>query len=148
MDDDEKAPDEDNDYDSGAGPAEINPELDPRALPKSIGISFVIKDNVRPRISFCATWARYKKVGDYFQRAPFSYIDRSIEILTETSLSSPHDPGVKMYLRSVRVPQGLHVSLYLVNSTPIINEKYPNVEAALSFPLPSPLTISERVLIK
>lgn len=127
MDDDEKAPDEDDDYDSGVGPAEINPELDPRALPKSIGISFVVKDNVRPRISFCATWARYRKVGNYFQRVPFSYIDRSIDILTEMSRSSLDDSGVKLYLRSVRVPQGLHVSLYLVNATSIINKKYPDV---------------------
>jgi hypothetical protein len=40
MDDDEKSPDEDEDYDYGSGPEHITPELDPRALPKSVGLSF------------------------------------------------------------------------------------------------------------
>jgi hypothetical protein len=127
MDDEEKLPDEDEDYDYGAGPAEITPELDPRALPKSVGLSFVVNSEGETRISFCATWARYKRGTNYWQRVPFSFIQRDVTADRDASWKSDQDSGVTLHLRRIRIEHGIHVSLYLVNSTSPSGH-YPKVE--------------------
>lgn len=119
MEEDEKAPDDEEDSDTGAGPAEITPELDPRALPKSVGISFVVQARDRPEVSFCATWARYRRAGNSWQRVPHYFIQRGVNAATDTSWPSDQDPGVKFVMRAVPVENGIHVSIYLVNVSPV-----------------------------
>lgn len=128
MDDDEKSPDEDEDYDYGSGPAEITPELDPRALPKSVGLSFVIKSEEGARIAICATWARYRKEANCWQRIPYYLVERGVSVDSDASWSSGEDRGVRLHLRQTRVANGIHVSLYLVNVTSVSSPHRPKVE--------------------
>lgn len=127
MDENEKLPDEDEDYDYGTGPAEITPELDPRALPKSVGLSFVVNSGGKARFSFCVTWARYRREAGYWQRIPFFFIQRDVTPDSDMSWQSDQDSGVTLYLRQIRVGEGIHVSLYFVNSTSP-SSNYPKVE--------------------
>jgi len=127
MDDDEKSPDEEEDYDYGSGPEQITPELDPRALPKSLGLSFVITGN-NARIAFCATWARYRKQDNYWQRMPYSVIKHGISLGSDAEWSSDQDSGVMLHLRQIRVVHGIHISLYLVNTTPVSSPHRPKVD--------------------
>lgn len=128
MDDDEKFPDEDEDYDYGTGPAEITPELDPRALPKSVGLSFVVKSERKALISFCATWARYGKGGDQWQRFPYYFVQHAVPSDRDDSWRSDQDSGVTFYLRQVPVADGIHVSVYLVNAAPVSTPHRSRVE--------------------
>ena len=128
MDDDEKYPDEDEDYDYGSGPEQITPELDPRALPKSVGLSFVVRNGDNARIAFCATWARYRKQDNCWQRFPHFLVKRGIFLYKDAEWSSDQDCGVTFHLRQIRVAEGIHVSLYLVNATPVSSPHRPKVE--------------------
>ena len=93
--------------------------LDPRALPKLLGISFVVGGT--PVISFCATWARYTKIetkDENWKRVPQKKIVRDIDV------SKPHAPWfhdrARILMRTVPVDHGnYHVSIYLINETPI-----------------------------
>jgi Helicase conserved C-terminal domain len=104
-------------------PEEITPELDPRALPKSLGISFVVKGVESGKIGFCATWARYRKEGSCWKRHPYRHVEHDIATDRECEWKSKDDPHVTMELRSVTAPGGRHVSLYLVNCTSVSNPK-------------------------
>ena len=117
---------EDDDSSFGGEPQEITPGLDPRSLPKSIGISFILSERPNPRISVCITWARYRRDGNSWQRIPMYFIQHDIDILKDIpSWSPPSDPGVKIYLKKVSVKGAFHVSLYLVNITPVKDDKKP-----------------------
>ena len=93
MDDSEKIVDEEEDCNCESEPAQITPELDPRALPKSIGLSFVVNGRDQLRISFCATWARYKKGEKCWQRFPSYLIKKEVELIDET-WKAESDSGV------------------------------------------------------
>jgi hypothetical protein len=132
MDDSEKIIDEEEDCNCESEPAEITPELDPRALPKSIGLSFVLNGTDQLKISFCITWARYKKVEKAWQRCPDHIIKKNIEIKDEL-WKSETDSGVIIKLRQRKVLDGIHVSLFLVNVTPTSGQ-YPQVEELIFQP--------------
>jgi Helicase conserved C-terminal domain len=104
-------------------PEGITPELDPRALPKSLGISFVIREGGRAKIGFCATWARYRKDDDAWQRHPYRYVRHGVAADLDQAWKPKDDSNVEVFLQTVKVPAGIHVSLYLVNSTPVSNPK-------------------------
>ena len=54
----------------------FSPALDPRALPRSIGLSFTLEaEQGEPSIEICATWARYLQNADEdYERQPCSYL--------------------------------------------------------------------------
>ena len=54
--------------------------LHPLALPKSMGISFVISSESTPIIDFCVTWARYRKYGRMWKRHSCFLIQRGVDI--------------------------------------------------------------------
>jgi hypothetical protein len=117
---------DDDDSDIGTESKEITPGLDPRSLPKSLGISFILAYKFKPKISICATWARYRRDGNGWQRLPSYFIQHNVDVLGNTSSwSPPSDPGVKICITKVRVMGGLHVSLYLVNVTPVKDDRKP-----------------------
>ncbi|MBI3638722.1 MAG: helicase [Thaumarchaeota archaeon] len=96
---------------------EINPAIfDPRALPKSLGLSFVIKSEGTPIIDFCATWARYVKEADKkWHRKPNRFVKKDFDALKEKEVWRPAT-GIRIVLRSVKLKDHVwHVSIYLVN---------------------------------
>ena len=104
----------------------------PRALPKSIGLSFVLNGKEQLGISFCITWARYKKVEKAWQRYPNNLIKKDIQI-EDTTWKSESDSGVLIKLRKRKVPEGTHVSIFLVNVTPTSGQ-YPQVDELIFQP--------------
>ena len=90
------------------------PVLDPKALPKSMGISFVIETPDNPLINICVTWARYLKEDGKWQRYPKSYIIENCDVRSE--LSKEIDMGVLVRTKSIQIEnKKWHVSVYMVN---------------------------------
>ncbi len=108
----------DEDCDCSFGIRELSSSLDPRALPKSIGLSLVLKDENEP-FSFCATWARYTRKGLEWVRCPFYTIVDNVTPGSNKSWSPEEDRGVEIRLRSHRLDKGVYVSLYLINITDV-----------------------------
>lgn len=100
---------------------EIHPaNFDPRALPKSLGLSFVIKSEDIPKIDMCVTWARYVKSSKW-ERKP----ENSILYDIDASKQNVWRPGrgVRIVMNSICIEKNVwHVSIYLVNETKF--EKY------------------------
>ncbi len=128
-----QVPEDEEEDDFGSAPMEISPELDPRALPKSIGLSFVLNEQGNPSISICVTWARYRAEENCWRRYPFSHIKRGISLDHDTSWKPDEDPGLTLSLIRTRVESGIHASLYLVNST-ILTGNHPKVEELIFQP--------------
>lgn len=114
----------DDDSDEEAPVAAAAPVLDPKSLPRSMGISFIIraKDGGKPQIAFCATWARYKDEKDpqgkqVFRRVPNCYLTPEL-IPIIGSQSIPPIDKIQISLRSVpRSDNTYKVSIYIVNKT-------------------------------
>jgi len=119
---------EDDDVAEEMEPSELGLQLDPRALPKSIGISFVIDGKGAPFIGLCATWARYvRKADGGWKRRPYKFIRHNIDVRNDAELLTGE--GVRISLRTTKTIQGnYHVSIYLINETPLSNEQYPRTE--------------------
>lgn len=66
---------EDLDDRESVPPPLLSPALDPRALPRSMGVSFVVENPASdPEFEICLTWARYKKVDKQWTREPRSFV--------------------------------------------------------------------------
>ncbi|MEG4074408.1 DISARM system helicase DrmA [Microcoleus sp. Pol14C2] len=104
------------------------PVLDPKSLPRSMGISFIVRatDEHQPQIVFCATWARYKDEKDprgkqVFRRIPNCYLTPE-PIPVAEPLPIPEIDAVRISLRSVKRGENTYkVSIYLVNETCLID---------------------------
>ena len=69
--------------DSGAWTGASAPALDPKALPRSIGLTAVVESEQDPALRICVTFARYRQLDDRrWQREPHSFA---------TGLFSPQD---------------------------------------------------------
>jgi len=119
---------EDDDIAEEMEPAVLGFQLDPRALPKSIGISFVIDRNGSPFVGLCATWARYLKNGQTgWQRKPDKLIMHNIDVRENRDLLKSE--GIRISLRTTKTAQGnYYVSIYFVNETSLSNKQYPITE--------------------
>src|SRR5678815_520422 len=52
-------------------PSGLSPALDPKSLPRSAGLSFILEtEHENPEIELCATWARYYQQQSGWQRIP------------------------------------------------------------------------------
>jgi len=119
---------EDDDIEEETEFGEFGLQLDPRALGKSLGISFVLSGN-RPRmIGLCATWARYEeKSKKVWQRRPDKFISHKIEVSNDRELYN--DKETRITVRTRKTSQGdYHVSIFLVNETSLKDKKYPEIE--------------------
>lgn len=121
----ETSSEEDQDTQGYVGtPGVFSPALDPKALPRSIGISFTIAaSGGHPEADICATWARYYLTQNGWQREPASFLTGPIQ-MDEPTFSWNAEPGVRLHLRSRPVQGGWRVSAYLVNVTQASGE-YP-----------------------
>ncbi len=113
--------------------AEISPELDPRALPKSLGLSFILKSGNDPKIAFCATWARYKRDGTDWQRVPKFHVEHNVSVNNDASWRPHEDRDVTISLRRTELAGSVHVSIYLVNDTPVSDGQRKTEEEQLVF---------------
>ena len=111
-------PQEDQDSGSSAGTSGVfSPALDPKALPRSIGISYTLRATERmPVLEVCCTWARYHEHRDGWKRQPAAFLTGSIDASQDRTWTAAE--GVSLQLRSRAVPGGVwRVSLFLVNTT-------------------------------
>lgn len=109
-----------------SSPGVFSPALDPKALPRSIGISFTIAtEQDHPQIEICATWARYYQESNGWRRHPLSYLSGALAADQDYS-NLPAGHGVRMYLRSRPLSAGgWRISLFLVNVTEVAEGERP-----------------------
>lgn len=109
----------------------LQPALDPKALPHSIGLSFLIKGRTgAPAIRLCVTWARYfpqdESERSVWRRYPRFWISPAITIASGaqhfyidgsgSQISRPEEAEVSIHVISRPVDgDAWHVSVYLVN---------------------------------
>jgi hypothetical protein len=111
------------DEDNGAhvvAPSVLSPALDPKALPRSAGLSFTIKntDQTPPEIELCATWARYYQQQQGWQRVP-SYLLTG-RVAADRNNTWNDASGVSLHLRSQALGNAQwRVSVFLVNTTDV-----------------------------
>lgn len=107
-------------------------DLDPRALSKSIGISFVVPKGPVILSDILCTWARYNKKGQEWIRCPDYLLLKTINLTKENEFT-------KDQVRIVIKPRTLNnndtfVSIYLVNETELEDKIYCPVESLLFQP--------------
>jgi hypothetical protein len=99
-------------------PGIFSPALDPKALPRSIGLSFTLTaNNYVPQIEVCATWARYQANtnGDW-QRVPGYFLTGKIPADQDREWNAAS--GLSLKMRSQLLKNGnRRVSLFLINVT-------------------------------
>jgi len=100
-------------------PGVFSPALNPKELPRSIGLSFTIDaDNNNPQIEICATWARYQLTQQGWQRHPAVFLSGAV--LASQNNRWLADTGVSLQLRARPLSGGAYrVSVYLINTTDI-----------------------------
>ncbi|HIH73519.1 MAG: hypothetical protein PWP49_128 [Thermococcaceae archaeon] len=127
--------DEEEDGDVGLN---FNPVLDPRTLPRSFGLSFIIrpKTGKTPKLGICVTWARYFWDGDkkvwkrkpraYFLEIPLKPCNARRKCSEEYCIPDPEKKEVAQVLGTAetelllkvitrRKEDLLHVSIFVVN---------------------------------
>ena len=119
-----------------APPSVFSPALDPKAQPRSIGLSFVIMpDETKhtPIIDICATWARYERQEDAWVRQPAYTLQESIS-LDSGGFRQVVGKDVALYMRVHSVDNHYRVSLYLLNERSIAQDAHPETSDFLFQP--------------
>jgi len=100
----------------------LNLDLDPRALPRSMGMSFIVSAANSPFIDILLTWARYERLErKKWRRTPSFLLLKSVDVREQGKWEKE---GLRIELRtSVTKDQDYYVSLYLVNDTPLDNPR-------------------------
>ncbi|MEW6277561.1 MAG: DISARM system helicase DrmA [Candidatus Eremiobacterota bacterium] len=107
--------DEDEDTWLTTGPG-FSPSLDPRALPPSIGLTFMVQGDL-PQLSICVTGARYELVGESWHRRPFGHVTGFAGLGPGLDRRVPvQSAAVEVRLRTTAIQGGiLRVSIFLTN---------------------------------
>lgn len=107
----------------------FSPALNPKSLPRSIGLSFSISSssiNEPPKIEVCATWARYQQLQHSWQRVPEYFLTGLVQG-DQNPQSWTVGPGIILQMRSMLLPNGARrISLFLVNNTPASQNDRPS----------------------
>lgn len=102
-------------------PGTFSPALNPKELPRSIGISFSVEFEKTPEIEVCCTWARYQHIQEGWKRQPEFYLTGRVQV--DKSQSWEAGMGVSVKIRSRKLTDRTYrVSVFLVNVTPIGKE--------------------------
>lgn len=92
-----------------------SPSLDPRSLPSSLGLSFIVTGGARIRVLF--TWGRYEKEETHWQRTPHSFLTNWLDI--DRDHKETIEPHIEMRLRPRLLNDGSRcLSVYLLNTYP------------------------------
>jgi len=115
-------------------PMPSSPVLDPRALPHSIGISFVAEGTADAvRMQICCTWGRYLRQGKGgWKRQPRHFVSDVIEIGSDSRprvirfrgdgavVGDGSEAEAALHIRGTKIgPNTFHVAVYLVNEVPV-----------------------------
>lgn len=100
-------------------PGVFSPALNPKELPRSIGLSFTVEaENGKPQLEICATWARYQLTQQGWQRHPAVFLTGPVSVTQNNRW--PAETGVLLQLRVRSLPgRAYRVSIFLVNITNI-----------------------------
>jgi hypothetical protein len=106
----------------GASP--VSPSIDPKQLPRSIGLSFVVSGDA-PAFRLCCTWARYRPAETIgWSRQPEVLLTDWVDALTTQRVFD--QAGVEIRVETSAVPAGRRVSVYLLNATRQAEEARPD----------------------
>lgn len=107
-------------------PGVFSPALDPKALPRSIGLSFTVQaDGGLPQVEVCATWARYRSHEQGWQRQPAAFLTGPVRADQNQVWMAAE--GVSLQLRSRLLASGCRrISLFLVNATEVSGDARPD----------------------
>lgn len=124
----ETSSDEDQDNEGFVAATGIfSPALDPRALPRSIGLTFTVEatDN-DPCLEICTTWARYERTIEGFHRHPYCCLPFLVHAAHDDNRSvSPEESDVRLLVRSRPWNGGYRVSIFMINERKASDEKRP-----------------------
>lgn len=109
-----------------AAPPVFSPALDPRELPRGIGLSFAVDTPDIVEMEVCLSWARYRKDRDDWIREPRVHLTESLAFLPgeNTTLHfGPQGPcppeaaevALHVLVRALPGSQRIMVTLYLAN---------------------------------
>jgi hypothetical protein len=100
-------------------PGSISPALDPRALPRSIGLTFTLESpNGTPKIEICVTWAHYRPEGDGWQRYPTSLLTGPVQAGQQRQNWESPSGQVRIRIRSREIAKDCwRFSVYLINAS-------------------------------
>jgi hypothetical protein len=106
-------------------PGVFSPALDPKALPRSIGLSFIVEaSDGPPQLDVCATWACYQPHQQGWQRQPAAFLTGPVRADQDRVWAAAE--GVSLQLRSRGLLGGAwRVSLFLVNVTQVTEGRRP-----------------------
>lgn len=113
----------------------FSPALDPKAQPRSIGLSFTVEAaGPSPQIEVCATWARYRHHNQGWERQPAFFLTGPIRADQSSRLWEAAE-GVRLQLRSKATgPRQWRISLFLVNVIEVAEEQRPDTQDYLFQP--------------
>jgi len=113
---DDEIKEEDDVADPDVDNAAFGFDLDPRALAKSMGLSFVTSAEGSPLVDVLATWARYEiHERKKWKRVPDHIIMRKVDVRRNHEWEKE---GLRIVLRSnITSDEDYYVSIYLVNDT-------------------------------
>ena len=118
--------------DQGGAPVTLSSALDPRALPRSIGLTFVVASETSPGFDVCCTWGTYQELTEGgWKRIPEHVVVAGVGV-EENSRSRvlARRGDVELWMRTSR-PDGaldgaVRVSLFLVNAAEHAGEGSPH----------------------
>ncbi|MDR4998967.1 DISARM system helicase DrmA [Brevibacillus parabrevis] len=103
-----------------------SPSLDPKSLPKSMGISFVAEISSENALAnVCFTWGRYISNGTEWLRKPY-WFHKEFNITTNHYWCDNEKTGVEFFVRTLKIATDRYkISIFLVNNTPLDNHSKP-----------------------
>jgi hypothetical protein len=112
---DDVSGDSEDDSDSGPLPTSsvASPSLDPKSLPRSIGVSFAVRSEA-PSIRICCTWARYLVSDGGWQRRPSVLLTDAVTAQHDRVFPVVDDVRIQMRVRQIG-PDLYRISVFLVN---------------------------------
>lgn len=114
--------------------ASFSPSLDPKALPRSLGLSFTVVPADGAKLDVCCTWARYKKDGGW-KRVPYFDIKTFDIPVVQRYEASAVDPGIRFVCTMSPVAGGKYkVSVFMVNDTPLRDREWALTEHCIFQP--------------
>lgn len=112
----------------------ISPALDPKTLPKSLGLSFVIRIGDDASLELCFSWARYRKDGQEWCRVPY-YHYKVINVPKDSKWADSKDESVEFSIRSYKIDLDTYrVSIFMKNNTPVEEDEKARTENCIFQP--------------